>query len=175
MTVANLLELSGVSKVYSRGLIAAKSTSALSDITLTLREDEPTILTIAGESGSGKTTLANAILGFLTLTSGQIVYRGLDVAKLSKTQLVDYRREVQAIFQDPYEVYNPFYRIRHVFDLVIARFRLARTRREADEMIDRALRVVGLNAAEVLPKYPHQLSGGQRQRIMVARRISSSC
>jgi peptide/nickel transport system ATP-binding protein len=93
----------------------------------------------------------------------------MDVARLSRTQLMDYRRQVQAIFQDPYEVYNPFYRIRHVFDLVIARFRLSRARREADELIDRALRVVGLNAAEVLAKYPHQLSGGQRQRIMVAR------
>ena len=165
-----LLEIRRATKIYGGGLLeGVDRTVALRDFNLSIAEQPATITTIAGESGSGKTTLANAILGFLTLTSGQIVYRGLDVAKLSKTQLVDYRREVQAIFQDPYEVYNPFYRIRHVFDLVIARFRLARTRREADEMIDRALRVVGLNAAEVLPKYPHQLSGGQRQRIMVAR------
>jgi len=165
-----LLEIRNATKVFGGGLLeGVDRTVALRDLSLSVAEQPATITTIAGESGSGKTTLANAILGFLTLTSGQIVYRGLDVARLSKTQLVDYRRQVQAIFQDPYEVYNPFYRIRHVFDLVIARFQLARTRREADEMIDRALRVVGLNAAEVLAKYPHQLSGGQRQRIMVAR------
>jgi peptide/nickel transport system ATP-binding protein len=165
-----LLELRRATKVYGGGMLeGAGRITALRDFNLGVAEQPATITTIAGESGSGKTTLANAILGFLTLTSGQIVYRGMDVATLSKRQMVDYRREVQAIFQDPYEVYNPFYRIRHVFDLVIARFRLARTRREADEMIDSALRVVGLNAAEVLAKYPHQLSGGQRQRIMVAR------
>jgi peptide/nickel transport system ATP-binding protein len=165
-----LLEIKHATKVYGGGLLeGAGRTIALRDFSLTIAEKPATITTIAGESGSGKTTLANAILGFLNLTSGQIVYRGMDVARLSGTRLVDYRRQVQAIFQDPYEVYNPFYRIRHVFDLVIARFRLARTRREADKMIDGALRVVGLNAAEVLAKYPHQLSGGQRQRIMVAR------
>jgi peptide/nickel transport system ATP-binding protein len=165
-----LLEIKHATKVYGGGLLeGAGRTVALRDFSLTIAEQPATITTIAGESGSGKSTLANAILGFLILTSGQIVYRGKDVAGLSKAQMVDYRREVQAIFQDPYEVYNPFYRIRHVFDLVIARFRLARTRREANEMIEGSLRVVGLNAAEVLAKYPHQLSGGQRQRIMVAR------
>ena len=165
-----LLEIRHATKVYGGGLLeGVNRTVALRHFSLTIAERPATITTIAGESGSGKTTLANAILGFLTLTSGQIVYRGTDVAGLSKSQLVDYRLQVQAIFQDPYEVYNPFYRVRHVFDLVIARFHLARTRREADAMIDGALRVVGLNAAEVLAKYPHQLSGGQRQRIMVAR------
>ena len=165
-----LLEIRHATKVYGGGLLeGVDRTVALRDFSLTIAEQPATITTIAGESGSGKTTLANAILGFLTLTSGEIVYRGMDIARLSKSQLQDYRLQVQAIFQDPYEVYNPFYRVRHVFDLVIARFGLARTRREADDMIDRALRVVGLNAAEVLPKYPHQLSGGQRQRIMVAR------
>jgi peptide/nickel transport system ATP-binding protein len=165
-----LLEVRHATKVYGGGLLeGVDRTVALRDFSLAIAERPATITTIAGESGSGKTTLANAILGFLTLSSGQIVYRGMDVARLSKSQLVDYRRQVQAIFQDPYEVYNPFYRVRHIFDLVIARFQLARTRQQADEMIGRALRVVGLNAAEVLAKYPHQLSGGQRQRIMVAR------
>jgi peptide/nickel transport system ATP-binding protein len=165
-----LLEIKHATKVYGGGLLeGVDRTVALRDFSMSIAERPATITTIAGESGSGKTTLANAILGFLTLTSGSIVYRGMDVARLSKTQLLEYRRQVQAIFQDPYEVYNPFYRISHVFDVVITRFRLAQTRRQADEMIDGALRVVGLNGAEVLAKYPHQLSGGQRQRIMVAR------
>jgi peptide/nickel transport system ATP-binding protein len=165
-----LLEIKHATKVYGGGLLeGVDRTVALNDFNMSIAERPATITTIAGESGSGKTTLANAILGFLTLTSGSIVYRGMDVARLSKSQLVEYRRQVQAIFQDPYEVYNPFYRIRHVFDVVIARFRLAQSRREADDIIDGALRVVGLNGAEVLAKYPHQLSGGQRQRIMVAR------
>src|SRR5437763_3620031 len=93
----------------------------------------------------------------------------MDVAQLSRSQLIEYRRQVQAIFQDPYEVYNPFYRIRHIFDLVIRRFGLTKDKKVATQMIEEALRVVGLRSDEVLAKYPHQLSGGQRQRIMVAR------
>jgi peptide/nickel transport system ATP-binding protein len=165
-----LLEIRHATKIYGGGLLqGGERTVALRDLSLSIAERPATITTIAGESGSGKTTLAHAILGFLSLTNGEIVYRGRDVARLTSGQLVDYRREVQAIFQDPYEVYNPFYRIKHVFDLVIRRFKLAGDRRTADELIDSALRVVGLRSAEVLEKYPHQLSGGQRQRIMVAR------
>ena len=165
-----LLEIRHATKVYGGGLLqGGQRTVALRDLSLSIAERPATITTIAGESGSGKTTLAHAILGFLTLTSGQILYRGTDVSGLDGGQLHAYRREVQAIFQDPYEVYNPFYRIRHVFDLVIRRFKLTRDRSSANQMIESALRVVGLRGAEVLQKYPHQLSGGQRQRIMVAR------
>ena len=165
-----LLEISRATKIYGGGLLqGGQRVVALRDFNLTLPEKPAAIVTIAGESGSGKTTLANSVLGFTTLTSGQILYRGQDVSQLSRQQHITYRREVQAIFQDPYEVYNPFYRIKHVLDMVIQRFHLARDRSSADQMIESALRVVGLRDAEVLEKYPHQLSGGQRQRIMVAR------
>ena len=77
---------------------------------------------------------------------------------------------MQAIFQDPYEVYNPFYRVQHIFDMVVRRFGSARaTTRKRAIMIEDALNIVGLRGDEILEKYPHQLSGGQRQRIMVAR------
>ncbi len=128
-----------------------------------------TITTIAGESGSGKTTLANLVLGFTTLTSGQIIFKGVDVSTMDKQQKMDYRREVQAIFQDPYAVYNPFYRVKHIFDLIIQNFKMANTRQEKDALIEDALNVVGMRGEEVLEKYPHQLSGGQHQRMMVAR------
>ena len=82
---------------------------------------------------------------------------------------MDYRREVQAVFQDPYAVYNPFYRVKHIFDMVIRNFKLAGSKAEARELIEDALNVVGMRGEEVLEKYPHQLSGGQRQRMMVAR------
>ena len=142
---------------------------ALRDFNLTIPERPATIIPIAGESGSGKTTLANAILGFISLTSGQILYKGRDIATMSKQQYVEYRREVQAVFQDPYEVYNPFYRVKHIFDLVIKHFKLAKSTNDARQMIEDALRLVGLHGQNILEKYPHQLSGGQRQRIMVAR------
>ncbi len=165
-----LLEVRDATKVYGGGfLTSGPQTVALQNFNVTIAERPATITTIAGESGSGKTTLANAVLGFIGLTSGQILYRGHDVATMNRQQQLEYRREVQAVFQDPYAVYNPFYRVKHVFDEVIRNFKIARNKRDAREVIEEALKVVGLRGEEVLEKYPHQLSGGQRQRMMVAR------
>lgn len=168
-----LLEIRDATKIYGGGggilQGATPTTVALQNFNLTIAETPATITTIAGESGSGKTTLANAVLGFIGLSSGQILYKGQDIATLQRTKMLEYRREVQAIFQDPYEVYNPFYRVRHIFDMVIRRFKLARNRQEERDVIEQALKVVGLRGDEVLEKYPHQLSGGQRQRMMIAR------
>ena len=165
-----LLEIRNASKVYGGGLLSsAPTTVALEDFNLTVEENPATITTIAGESGSGKSTLANLVLGFITPTSGEILYRGKDITHASAQEKMQYRREVQAVFQDPYAVYNPFYRVKHVFDLVLNNFKLARNRADARELVEDALNIVGMRGEEVLEKYPHQLSGGQRQRMMVAR------
>ena len=171
MTMANLLELRNVSKSYSRGLINAKSSVALQDISLTLREDEPTIMTVAGESGSGKTTLAMLLLGFTPPTTGQIIYRGRDITKLRGADRLAFRREVQAVFQDPFAVFNPFYTVDHLLTVPIRQFKLAKTKSEARDKMDEALTAVGLRSEDVLGRFPHQLSGGQRQRINVARAL----
>jgi peptide/nickel transport system ATP-binding protein len=164
------LEIRKATKIYGGGFLqAGKPVVALQDFNLAIAQKPATITTIAGESGSGKTTLANLVLGFISLSSGQVLYKGNDITALTKEQQLQYRREVQAVFQDPYEVYNPFYRVKQVFDLAINRFRLARDKRAARDLIEEALNVVGMRGDEVLEKYPHQLSGGQRQRMMVAR------
>ena len=141
--MANLLELRGVSKVYSRGLINAKSTVALQPINLELKEDEPTILTIAGESGSGKTTLAMLLLGFLKPTTGQIIYRGKSIAALGGEERLAFRREVQAVFQDPFAVFNPFYTVDHLLSVPIKKFKLAKNAGEARDKMYEALTAVG--------------------------------
>ena len=136
---------------------------------MTIGDSPATITTIAGESGSGKTTLANLVLGFIKLTSGKIIFDGEDITDMTNEQLKVYRRNVQAVFQDPFGVYNPFYRIDHVFDLVNKHFSLSDNKSEYRDMVESGLNVVGLYGDDVLRKYPHQLSGGQRQRIMMAR------
>jgi ABC-type oligopeptide transport system ATPase subunit len=161
-----LLDIKSATKTYGT---SRQTVTALRDVSLTVPAQPARIVTIAGESGSGKTTLANAVLGFITLTSGQILFEGQDVARLQGHGLLEYRRKVQAVFQDPFGVYNPFYPVRHVFDVVIKRFTLARSKGEARDLVEDALNRVGLRGAEVLDKHPHQLSGGQRQRIMIAR------
>lgn len=165
-----LLEIRNATKIYGGGFLAStQPLIALQDFNLTINDKPATITTIAGESGSGKTTLASAVLGFLTLTSGQVLFKGKDISKLTGDESITFRREVQAVFQDPYEVYNPFYRVKHIFDMVVDRFHLAENKSQAREVIEEALKVVGMRGEEVLEKYPHQLSGGQRQRVMVAR------
>lgn len=165
-----LLEIRNATKIYGGGFLQrGERIVALQNFSMTIPEKPAAITTIAGESGSGKTTLANAILGFISLTSGQILYKGRDITTLKGQDMNMYRREVQAIFQDPYEVYNPFYRVKHIYEMVISHLNLGYSKEQARELIEQSLRVVGLRGEEVLEKYPHQLSGGQRQRVMVAR------
>ena len=166
-----LLEVRNVSKVYARGVIGPKSTVALANFSLRLEEDKPTILTVAGESGSGKTTLAMLLLGFIAPTVGEIIYRGKNIWSLSNEEKLAYRREVQAVFQDPFAVFNPFYKVDHLLTVPIKRFKLASSRAEGRARIDEALQAVGLRPEEILGRFPHQLSGGQRQRINVARAL----
>lgn len=165
-----LLEIKQATKTYGGGFLQRQNTVvALQDFNLTLPSDSAKIVTIAGESGSGKSTLANLVLGFTGLTSGQILFRGVDISKMNRPEKLDYRRQVQAVFQDPYAVYNPFYPVGHIYEMVISNFKLAESKRDGRDLIEEALNVVGMQGKEVLHKYPHQLSGGQRQRMMVAR------
>ena len=125
-----LLEISHATKVYGGGFLqTGDQTVALRDLSLSIAQSPATITTVAGESGSGKTTLAHALLGFVGLTSARSCTAAWMSPKLDRRAAGHYRREVQAIFQDPYEVYNPFYKVEHVFDLVIRRFQLASTAR----------------------------------------------
>ncbi len=166
-----LLEARSVSKVFGGGLLNRRVTVAVEDISLVFREEQPSITVIAGESGSGKTTLARLLLGIISPTSGDVRYQGQGLHEMSRRERRVFRREVQAVFQDPFEVYNPFYKVDHVLTTPVARFKLAQSRAETQDLIENALLMVGLRPEDTLGRYPHQLSGGQRQRIMVARAL----
>ncbi len=163
-----LLELDHVTKIFGSG---KDITVALDDMTFSLPEEFPKIITIAGESGSGKTTMGMLLLGFYGPTSGAVNYRGEDLRELSKKKQFQFRREIQAVFQDPFAVYNPFYKVDNLLSIPMKNFKLAKSRREGREMMENALRRVGLRPEETLGRFPHQLSGGQRQRIAVARAL----
>jgi peptide/nickel transport system ATP-binding protein len=167
-----LLELRNVSKVFgSGGFFRQRHVTALQDFSLTIEGSPPTIVAVVGESGSGKSTMANLLLGLETPTSGAVLYKGTDLRRGSREDRRAFRRDVQAIFQDPFGVYNSFYKVDHVLATPIAKFHLARSREDARKLMEHALLAVGLNPAETLGRYPHQLSGGQRQRTMVARTL----
>jgi oligopeptide/dipeptide ABC transporter ATP-binding protein len=162
--VSALIELRGVTKRYG-------AFTALDNFTFSLSGSAPSITAVAGESGSGKTTLARMVLGFIAPTSGQVLYRGKDIARLSATERQQFRREVQPIFQDPFDVFNPFYRVDHVLTVPVRRFKLAHSEAAGRRLIEDALSRVGLRPQDTLGRFPHELSGGQRQRIMVARAV----
>ena len=165
-----LLELRNVTKVFGGG-IRQRRVAALQDFSLAIAGAPPTITAVVGESGSGKTTMANLLLGLEVPTAGAVLYRGKDLRRCSGPERRAFRREMQAIFQDPFGVYNSFYKVDHVLTTPVAKFRLARSREEGRRLIEEALRAVGLRPEQTLGRYPHQLSGGQRQRIMVARTL----
>jgi peptide/nickel transport system ATP-binding protein len=170
--MAPLLEARHVTKIYGGGLFGKGSTTtALDDFSLTIDGSPPSITAIVGESGSGKTTLARLLLGLTVPTHGEVLYAGKDVRTLNSADRRTFLRDVQVVFQDPYEVYNPFYRVDHVLEGPVKNFGLAPTPEKARELIDKTLRAVGLRPEETLGRYPHQLSGGQRQRLMVARAL----
>jgi oligopeptide/dipeptide ABC transporter ATP-binding protein len=162
--VTGLIELRGVTRTYG-------AFTALDNVTFSLSDGTPSTTAIAGESGSGKTTMARIMLGFIPPSKGQVFYRGKDLAQMSGAEQRQFRREVQPIFQDPFEVFNPFYRIDHVLTTPVRRFGLAHSDAEAQRLIEDALSRVGLRPKDTLGRFPHELSGGQRQRVMVARAV----
>ena len=165
------LELKNVTKVFGSGIFRKTRTVALDNLSMSINTEKPAVRAIAGESGSGKTTLGMILMGFLRPTSGQVLYQGKDMRSLNPEEQRNFRRDVQAIFQDPFSVYNPFYPVEHVLEMPIEKFKLAKSRTEARRLMEDALSEVGLQPDETLGRFPHQLSGGQRQRIMVARAL----
>ncbi|MBA3379446.1 MAG: ABC transporter ATP-binding protein [Chloroflexia bacterium] len=171
--MSELLEIRHATKVFGGGRFLRKKPGmvALDDFSLKVDAEPPTITAIVGESGSGKTTIARLLLGLTSPTRGEVLYRGTDIKSLTRDERMNYLRDVQVIFQDPYEVYNPFYKVDHVLRTPIAEFHLAKSAQQAQELMEETLNAVGLRPEETLGRHPHQLSGGQRQRIMVARAL----
>ncbi|MEO1103816.1 MAG: ABC transporter ATP-binding protein, partial [Pseudomonadota bacterium] len=168
---APLLELSGVSKTYGGRLLGGKGNVALEPLSLTLSGERPMIVSVVGQSGSGKSTLGNLVLGFTRPTTGTIRFEGRDIGRYKGRDALAYRANVQAIFQDPYGAFNPFYKIERALALPLKRFNVTKNPAEITERIAAASSAVGLDPHAIMGRYPHELSGGQRQRLMVARAL----
>jgi len=126
---------------------------------------------LVGESGCGKTTTGRCVLMLETPTSGEIVFKGVDITKLSQKQLRKLRPKMQIVFQDPFSSLNPRLPIKEIIGEAIAYHGIAKGR-EVERRVQELLEMVGLSV-EHMNRYPHEFSGGQRQRICIARALAT--
>ena len=170
---APLLEIENLSKLYpvkagpfSR---SRETVKAVQNFNLAIRKGE--VIGLVGESGSGKTTLGRSILRLVEPTAGAVRFDGVDITQLGPTQMREYRRKMQIIFQDPFGSLNPRFTAEQIIGEAIDTHRLAKNRTERREKVVELLEKTGLNPTH-LTRYPHEFSGGQRQRIGIARALA---
>ncbi|WP_317643709.1 ABC transporter ATP-binding protein [Bombiscardovia apis] len=141
---------------------------AVDDVSFSVKRG--TTLAIVGESGSGKSTVANMVLRLLKPSSGKVIYEGEDTAEFNNKQLLDFRRHVQPVFQNPYGSLDPMYSIYRSIEEPL-RIHGIGDKKSRRQRVKDLLEMVEMPAS-VMGRYPNELSGGQRQRIAIARAMA---
>ena len=165
-----ILSVKNISKIYESsggGFGRKNKVSALDGVSFNLAQGET--LGIVGESGCGKSTLGRIISRLDSPTSGEIIYKGNDIAKKSLAAMRPLRKEIQFIFQDPYASLNPRRQIGAIIEEPMRIHGVSKDERRAraHELLEK----VGLDKNSY-EKYPHEFSGGQRQRVVIARALT---
>ncbi len=167
-----LLEVKDLKKYYPvRSKLFAKTKElvyALDGVSFSIEESRT--LGLVGESGCGKSTAGRAILRLIEPTSGQVYLEGVDICKLTKNELKDYRKKMQIIFQDPFGSLNPKQTVAKIVSEPLDNYNVEKGKTR-EEMVVQLLTRVGLKP-EDMSRYPQEFSGGQRQRIGIARALA---
>jgi ABC-type glutathione transport system ATPase component len=165
----NLLELKDATFHY-RSDRSSANPSGISSINLLV--ESGCNLGVIGESGAGKSTLLSLLLGLTRPSSGQILFQDQPLLLENRRQVVQFRSEVQAVFQDPYASLDPRRKIERIVSEPIRSLRLLSDRSAINERVKESLNAVELEES-IAHRYPHELSGGQRQRVAIARALAT--
>ena len=167
-----LLSVENLKKHFSlgSGLLSRddQKVYAVDGVSFQLRRGET--LGLVGESGCGKSTLGRSIIKLIEPTSGSVRLEGQDVVPLSRSQMRPFRRQMQIIFQDPYESLNPRMRAGDIVEEPLILHEIA-SKAARMEKVEALFEKVGLRPDQTR-RYPHEFSGGQRQRIGIARALA---
>jgi oligopeptide transport system ATP-binding protein len=169
-----LLEVRGLQMHFpvTEGIVINRKigeVKAVDGINFTVRRGET--LGLVGESGCGKTTTGRCILRLERPTAGEILFDGVDIAKLERKDLMALRRRIQVIFQDPYSSLNPRMKVSEIIAEPIMAHGLERNASRRSARVRELLSVCGLDP-KFADRYPHEMSGGQRQRVGIARALA---
>ena len=141
---------------------------AVDNVSFTLNKGET--LAVVGESGSGKSTVANMVLNLLEPTSGEILYQGENVQKMTAKEIFRLRRKLQVVFQNPYGSLDPMYSVYKSIEEPLVLHKVG-NRKSREKRVAELLDMVAMPAS-AMRRYPNELSGGQRQRIAIARTLA---
>jgi peptide/nickel transport system ATP-binding protein len=170
-TDAPLIEARGLRKEYrlKTGLFKRKTIEAVKQASFSLYPGRT--LGVVGESGSGKTTVGMMLMRLIDATAGNVLYKGVDLLKLSDREMMSYRRKIQIIFQNPFASLNPRFTVGQILTEPMKVHGIGSNDNDRFDQAAALAKRVGLSP-DSIHKYPHEFSGGQRQRIAIARCLS---
>ena len=164
-----LIEMKNIQKSFPSRILQRGGNFSLSNINIEIFPGE--VVGFLGESGSGKSTLASIITKLSSPNSGSYSYKGQNVFSFKKSEIRQFKSDVQMVFQDPYGSLNPRYNIRNAISEALLIHKPGLSKPSREERIIQLLTDVGLDGS-AMEKFPHEFSGGQRQRIAIARAMS---
>lgn len=162
-----LIEVKHLKQYFNAG--KANEVKAIDDISFDIYEGET--FGLVGESGSGKSTTGRSIIRLYQPTSGQILFDGQDISQIKHRDMLDFRRDMQMIFQDPYASLDPRMKVKDIIAEGLDVHHLVHSEQERVARVNELLDLVGLSRDHAT-RYPHEFSGGQRQRIGIARALA---